>query len=112
MVKGTRLQRKKCSYQIKSPEMEDKDILTVGDKQKNVLFVSHGYILCISERPALCEFVHVTQSMSEAGYPYDNARMDCLSTSYRECSAYVKDKAAKGGAKHPLHTRNTPVISK
>ena len=96
-----------------------------------------------------CESVHVTQSMSKAGYPYDNApmegyfntlkseliylyeydaeealyqarialmrydaRMDCLSTSYRECSAYVKDKAAKGGAKHPLHTRNTPVISK
>ena len=59
-----------------------------------------------------CESVHVTQSMSEAGYPYDNASMDCLSTSYRECSAYVKDKAAKGGAKHPLHTRNTPVISK
>ena len=92
-----------------------------------------------------CESVHVTQSMSKAGYPYDNApmegyfntlkseliylyeydaeealyqarialmrydaRMDCLSTSYRECSAYVKDKAAKGGAKHPLHTRNTP----
>ena len=25
---------KKCGYQIKSPEMEDKDILTVGDKQK------------------------------------------------------------------------------
>ncbi len=40
-----------------------------------------------------------------------NARMDCLSTPYRECSVYVKDKAAKGGAKHPLHARETPVIS-
>lgn len=34
MVERTRLQRKKYGYQIKSPEMEDKDILTVGDKQK------------------------------------------------------------------------------
>ena len=59
-----------------------------------------------------CESVHVTQSMSKAGYPYDNAPMDCLITPYQEVFVYVKDKAAKGGAKHPLHTRNTPVISK
>ena len=41
-----------------------------------------------------------------------NARMDCLITPYQEGFVYVKDKAAKGGAKHPLHTRETPVISK
>ena len=28
-----------------------------------------------------------------------------------ELSVYVKDKAAKGGAKHPLHTLETPVLS-
>ena len=26
-----------------------------------------------------CESVHVTQSMSKAGHPYDNAPMDCFS---------------------------------
>ena len=41
-----------------------------------------------------------------------NARMDCLRTPYQEGFVYAKDKAAKGGAKHPLHTRETPVISK
>ena len=41
-----------------------------------------------------------------------NARLDCLITLYQEFSMYVKDKAAKGGAKHPLHTRETPVLSK
>ena len=25
---------------------------------------------------------------------------------------YVKDKAARGGAEHPLHTQKTPVLSK
>ena len=59
-----------------------------------------------------CESVHVTQSMSKAGYPYDNAPMDCLITPYQEVFVYVKDKAAQGGVKHPLHTRETPVISK
>ena len=41
-----------------------------------------------------------------------NARMDCLITPYQEVFVYVKDKAAQGGAKHPLHARETPVISK
>ena len=41
-----------------------------------------------------------------------NARMDCLITLYQEGSVYVKDKAAQSGAKHPLHTRETLVISK
>ena len=41
-----------------------------------------------------------------------NARMDCLITPYQEVFVYVKDKAAQGGVKHPLHTRETPVISK
>ena len=59
-----------------------------------------------------CESVHVTQSMSKAGYPYDNAPMDCLITPYKEVFVYVKEKAAQGGVKHPLHTRETPVISK
>ena len=59
-----------------------------------------------------CESVHVTQSMSKAGYPDDNAPMDCLITPYQEVFVYVKDKAAQGGVKHPLHTRETPVISK
>ena len=59
-----------------------------------------------------CKDNNVIQSMSKAGCPYDNAPMDCLITPYQEVFVYVKDKAAKGGAKHPLHTRNTPVISK
>ena len=38
--------------------------------------------------------------------------LDCLITLYQKLSVYVKDKAAKGGAKHPLHTLETSVLSK
>ena len=41
-----------------------------------------------------------------------NARLDCLITLHQKLSVYVKDKAAKGGAKHPLHTLETSVLSK
>ena len=41
-----------------------------------------------------------------------NARLDCWITLCQEFSVYVKDKAAKGGAKHPLHARETSVLSK
>ena len=41
-----------------------------------------------------------------------NARLDCLITLHLKLSVYVKDKAAKGGAKHPLHTLETSVLSK
>ena len=40
-----------------------------------------------------------------------NARLDCLITLHQKLSVYVKDKAAKGGAKYPLHTLETPVLS-
>lgn len=34
-----------------------------------------------------CESVHVTQSMSKAGYPYDNAPMECcFNTLKNECT--------------------------
>lgn len=32
-----------------------------------------------------------------------SSRLDCLIILHQELSVYVKDKAAKGGAKHPLH---------
>ena len=48
--------------------------------------------------------------MSKAGYPYDNAPMDCLITPYQEVFVYVKDKAAQGGVKHPLHTREKAFV--
>ena len=41
-----------------------------------------------------------------------SSRLDCLITLHQELSVYVKDKAAKGGAKHPLHTLETSVLSK
>ena len=41
-----------------------------------------------------------------------SSRLDCLIILHQKLSVYVKDKAAKGGAKHPLHTLETPVLSK
>lgn len=40
-----------------------------------------------------------------------SSRLDCLIILHQKLSVYVKDKAAKGGAKHPLHTLETPVLS-
>ena len=40
-----------------------------------------------------------------------SSRLDCLIILHQELSVYVKDKAAKGGAKYPLHTLETPVLS-
>ena len=81
-------------------------------KGKLILHSDQGSQFTSKAFVEFCESVHVTQSMSKAGYPYDNARMDCLITPYQEGSVYVKDKAAQSGAKHPLHTLETPVISK
>ena len=41
-----------------------------------------------------------------------NARLDCLITPCQELPVYVKDKAAKGGAEHPLHALETSVLFK
>ena len=41
-----------------------------------------------------------------------NVRLNCLITLNQKLPVYVKDKAAKGGAKHPLHALETPVLSK
>ena len=36
-----------------------------------------------------------------------NARLDCLIALHLKILVYVKDKAAKVGAKHPLHKLET-----
>lgn len=39
-------------------------------------------------------------------------KMNCFITFNQKLPVYVKDKASKGGANHPLHTLETPVLSK
>ena len=48
-------------------------------KGKLILHSDQGSQFTSKAFVEFCESVHVTQSMSKAGHPYDNARMDCFS---------------------------------